>query len=288
MSIVGGLDLHRKQVTFDVLDTATGQVARGRICPSNRETFRGWLERFAGRQVDLAVEGCTGWRFVVEECRAAGVRAHLAEPAEVAGLRGRRRHPKTDRLDAQHLRELLETGTLPHSWIPPTLVLETRAKVRLYKDLLDERGGWLQRVQAVFYHHGVPAQHDLLHGDRDRLARLHGLSPSGRQAVTVALRVIDALDGELALLRAELTEFARGQAGCRALQHESRARVRPAAVGGDLGRARRHPAVPHLPQRRAAHRPGHHRLLLRRQALPRPPGPAPSQIRPGAAALGAV
>jgi len=220
MSIVGGLDLHRKQVTFDVVDTATGQVARGRICPSNRETFRGWLERFAGRQVDLAVEGCTGWRFVVEECRAAGVRAHLAEPAEVAGLRGRRRHPKTDRLDAQHLRELLEAGTLPHSWIPPTLVLETRAKVRLYKDLPDERGGWLQRVQAVFYHHGVPAQHDLLHGDRDRLAHLHELSPSDRQAVTVALRVIDALDGELALLRAELTEFARGQAGCRALQHE--------------------------------------------------------------------
>jgi transposase len=133
MSIVGGLDLHRKQITFDVVDTVTGQVSRGRICPSNRETFRGWLGRFAGQQVELAVEGCTGWRFVVEECRAVGVRAHLAEPAEVAGLRGRRRHPKTDRLDAQHLRELLEAGTLPRSWIPPTLVLEMRAKVRLYR-----------------------------------------------------------------------------------------------------------------------------------------------------------
>ena len=26
MSIVGGLDIHRKQITFDYLDTVTGQV----------------------------------------------------------------------------------------------------------------------------------------------------------------------------------------------------------------------------------------------------------------------
>ena len=28
MSIVGGLDIHRKQITFDYLDTVTGQVRR--------------------------------------------------------------------------------------------------------------------------------------------------------------------------------------------------------------------------------------------------------------------
>jgi transposase len=42
------------------------------------------------------VEGCTGWRFVIEECQAAGVVGHLAEPADVAGLQGRRRHAKTE------------------------------------------------------------------------------------------------------------------------------------------------------------------------------------------------
>ena len=97
MSIVGGLDLHRKQITFDVLDTDTGRLLRGRIAPANRELFRGWLAQFAGQQTDLAVEGCTGWRFVVEECQATGVRAHLAEPADVAGLKGGRQHAKTDR-----------------------------------------------------------------------------------------------------------------------------------------------------------------------------------------------
>ena len=31
LPIVGGLDIHRKQITFDYLDTVTGQVCRGQI-----------------------------------------------------------------------------------------------------------------------------------------------------------------------------------------------------------------------------------------------------------------
>jgi hypothetical protein len=43
MSIVGGLDIHRKQLTFDYLDTVTGQVVRGQVAPADREHLRGWL-----------------------------------------------------------------------------------------------------------------------------------------------------------------------------------------------------------------------------------------------------
>src|SRR5450631_4181309 len=82
MPIVGGLDIHRKQITFDYLDTVTGQVRRGQIAPADREHLRAWLARFAGcEDVAFAAEGCTGWRYVAEELAAAGVAAHLAEPA---------------------------------------------------------------------------------------------------------------------------------------------------------------------------------------------------------------
>ncbi len=73
----------------------------------------------------------------------------------MAGLKGRRQHAKTDRLDARHLRELLEARKLPECGIPPHHVLEIRAKVRLYKDLLDERSGWQQRVHATLFHLGA-------------------------------------------------------------------------------------------------------------------------------------
>ena len=80
MPIVSGLDIHRKQLTFDYLDTVTGEARRGQITPADRAHL---AARFAGRDdVAFAMEGCTGWRYVVEELAAAGVTAHLGEPAD--------------------------------------------------------------------------------------------------------------------------------------------------------------------------------------------------------------
>jgi transposase len=58
MAIVGGFDVHRRQVTFDYADTGTGQVRWGRISPACRETLRAWLERFAGRDARCATPTC--------------------------------------------------------------------------------------------------------------------------------------------------------------------------------------------------------------------------------------
>jgi transposase len=218
MGIIGGLDVHRSQITYDWIATGTGQRQRGRLAPANREHLRVWLEQFAGRPAAFALEGCTGWRYVVEELKRAGVDAHLAEPADTSAARGPKRRAKTDQADARHLRELLATGRLPESWIPPAHVLEVRTLVRCYKALADEHTAWLQRVHATLFHHGVPAERNLLAPDRrERLERGSGLSPAARQLVTVALRTLDQLDAELDLLRGELTRFARRQPGCRAL-----------------------------------------------------------------------
>src|SRR4051812_20832757 len=126
-----GLDQHRGQVTADWIDTATGEVRRGRISPAHREPVRAFLARFGDQQLEVALEATTGWRFLVEELRAAGARVHLAEPAETGALRGPKKRAKNDRADARHLRELLMIARLPESWIPPDHILDLRAKVRL-------------------------------------------------------------------------------------------------------------------------------------------------------------
>ena len=80
MPIVGGLDIHRKQITFDYLDTVTGQVRRGQISPADRAHLRAWLARFAGREdVAFAVEGCTGWRYVALRREALIVRVEVRD-----------------------------------------------------------------------------------------------------------------------------------------------------------------------------------------------------------------
>jgi transposase len=85
MSMVCGLDLHRGQITFDALEVSSGEVWKGRLWKPDRHRFRRWLEdevspRSGGGQVAIAVEGCTGWRYVVEEIEAVGFDAHVAEP----------------------------------------------------------------------------------------------------------------------------------------------------------------------------------------------------------------
>ena len=86
--IVMGLDQHRAQITAEWIDAATGEIGRARVTPAHRESVRRFLGRFVGRELEVALEATTGWRFVVEELRAVGARAHLAEPAETSGLRG--------------------------------------------------------------------------------------------------------------------------------------------------------------------------------------------------------
>ena len=217
MSIVGGLDVHRAQITFDHLDTETGEVEVGRVVPATRAGFREWLAGLDAEGAVFATEGCTGWRFVVEELQRAGATAHLAEPADTATLRGRKKRAKTDRADARHLRSLLVEDRLPESWIPPAHVLEVRSTGRVYVAVMNQRRAWQQRIQAQLFHQGVAKRTGLL--TAAGRAHLHDaeLSAAGRQMVEVALRIIDALGVEADLLRDELKDFARRQPGCRAL-----------------------------------------------------------------------
>ena len=133
MTMVGGLDVHRQQITFDYVDN-DGLVRWGQIRPATRKTLRSWLaEHCPDGDAEFALEGCTGWRFIAEECAAAGVKVHVADPAEVATRRSSKRRAKTDRIDAHQLRQLLESGEVPESWIPPHVVLEVRERVRREK-----------------------------------------------------------------------------------------------------------------------------------------------------------
>jgi hypothetical protein len=66
--------LHRQPITFDYVVRETGEVARGRIAPADRERLRVWLARLGDEGGDVVVGGCTGWRFVEEEVQAAGLR----------------------------------------------------------------------------------------------------------------------------------------------------------------------------------------------------------------------
>lgn len=225
MAMVGGLDLHRQQITFDVADVESGDVWRGRVWQPDRERFRRWLRndltrRAGGGPVALAVEGCTGWRYVVEEIEAAGFEAHLAEPADTQAKRGPKGRAKTDRTDAALLRRLLQNGELPASWIPPEPVLEWRERVRLYLSLVNQRTVWCQRIHAELYQHGVAVPEGAVRTPATRAMLADPalqLSAAARQRIRVGYSMIDATDAEALPLKKDLQRFGERQPACRAL-----------------------------------------------------------------------
>src|SRR5215204_1344310 len=221
MDIVGGFDVHRKQITFDYIEMVSGEVHRGRIQPADRENLRLWLERFTesfpAQHAAIAVEATTGWRYVVEELRRAGVAAHLAEPAETRSLQGRKKRAKTDRLDAGHLRDLMVIDRLPESWIPPDHIREIRTLMRLRHSLIEERTTHKQRIHAQLLHNGYPqiSNLDSMEG-RAHLEDME-LPAAARKVVDLSLAMIEHINEELAPIEKELRAYARSQAGCKAL-----------------------------------------------------------------------
>jgi transposase len=242
MRIVCALDVHRRQITYAIVDVRSGRLSRGRITPATRESVREWLARFDSlHDVHFALEGTTGWRFVAEEVARAGHRAHLADPAETAVKRGRKRRAKTDRADCDLLLRLLSARELPQSWIPPVQILELRTRVRLRKTLVDERTAWQQRLQAQLFHQGVPpGLRPRTRAGREALAKVE-LSPAGRELVSLALRMIDRIERELEPLDRALSLYARRQPGCRELiaRLYGVGPVTATAIVAELGDARR-------------------------------------------------
>jgi transposase len=217
MTIVGGLDVHRQQITFDYADSATGEVQRGRVVGGTREVLREWLHGVEGPG-DFALEATTGWRYVAEELAAAGFQPHLADPAETAARKSPKRRAKTDKSDARHLRMLLAEGRLPEAWIPPAHILELRAQVRLRKSIVEERTEWTQRIRATLMHHGVmtPTAGVLALSSREWLLGLE-LSASARRTIDVGITMIDILSDQTAPIDRLVRTYARHQPGCRAL-----------------------------------------------------------------------
>ena len=191
----------------------------------------------------MALEATTGWRFVVEELRRIGAGVHLAEPAETSALRGTKKRAKNDRSDARHLRELLMAGRLPESWIGPDHILDLRARVRLRHSLVDDRGEWQQRMQAVLYHHGVPKRADLLTNENRAWVCQLPLPATGREQIAVGLAMVDAIDLQLQPIDKELCAYARRQVGCRALRrHYGIGALTSVTVLAELGDVRRFPS----------------------------------------------
>ena len=240
MPIVGGLDVHRSQITYDYVDLRTGEESRGMIRPATRDEVRAFLATFGRKSAAFALEGTTGWRFIVEELRRAGMEAHLAEPAETRARRGPKRRAKTDRADARLLRDLLLAGNLPESWIPPDHLADLRTTVRLRRALVAEKSGWLRRMHAQLFHHGLALPPNLQTGAGREYLATAVVPSAARQVLDIGCSMLEELDAQVMLVDAKLFPLARQLPGCQVLCRQwGIGPVLAATILAELGDTRR-------------------------------------------------
>jgi hypothetical protein len=269
VSIIGGLDLHRAQITYDWIDTDTGQTRQGQLAPASREHLRGWLERFAGQQATFA------WRAVP----AGGMWLRNSSwPGSPRTWPSRPTPARCGAADATPRPTGLTLATSATcSWGVAARVVDpagARARGSHPGPAVQGPGRSAHRLAAAhpcgLFRHGVPAESDLLVAERrQRLTRGAGLTLAAQQAVLLALRMIDAIDAELDLLRAELA-------------HLARRRGVPQRPPADHSQDHQRPAVPGPPQ------DTRHRAAVRLSAAgrardqdPRVGGVGDRRVRPG-------
>lgn len=216
--LYAAIDIHKHVFLAAALDQASGEVVEARF-PATREALAAWATEWDGKLAAVAIEATCGWRWAARELQARGIEVRLAEPAQARALKGKKRHAKTDRLDARWLAVLLAKEMLPGSWLPPEDIQRLRDLTRLRQALRHDRTRWAQRLHAILMHEGWPCSRSELLTTKGRrwLAAL-ALDRHARRIVDVHAEMINVIEEQMAEIDRELRLLARDDKRLLALQ----------------------------------------------------------------------
>jgi transposase len=201
-----GLDVHKRQVTFCILDSQ-GQVAqRGKVVCS-----RDSLERFASSALQstdqVVLEATTNTWAVVEILEPHVERVVVSNPLRTRAIASAK--IKTDKIDARVLAELLASGFLPEVWQPDAETRRYRALSSRRASLVADRTAIKNRLHSILAMRliEIPAARLWSPGGRKWLDQLE-LDPEGRQMLDSDLRLLDAVESEIAELELVMAKSA--------------------------------------------------------------------------------
>jgi len=148
--------------------------------------------------IEVAVEACNGWYWVVDELEKMGAKVHLAHPLKTKLIAEAK--VKTDKIDAKALYDLLRTGFLPESYIASGQIRETREVHRHRAALVKIRTSVKNRVHSLLAKHGIFFKISDLFGVKGRLSLkkvMPTLKPVYKEELKRYLALIDWLNTEI-------------------------------------------------------------------------------------------
>ena len=194
-----GIDIHKRSWKVHcATDLFSGRTFSMSPDP---EGLREYVSKhFPDHEVSTAYEaGCCGYR--AHRCfEGYGWRSLVVNPADIF-RRGKERHTKTDRIDAQLIARELKDGRLESICVPDRCREQLRSLFRRRNDLVKDMRQIKSyiKMQLLYYGIQVPGQYDndhWSHGFRDWLDGLEFEYDAGKEVLRSRMRTFRFVDQE--------------------------------------------------------------------------------------------
>ena len=194
-----GLDVHKREITFCIVDAGGSVVDRGKFV-LNRSTLRNFIRDRLHRDDQVALESTTNCWAVVDVLRPRVARVLVSNPMATKAIAQSK--IKTDKVDAFVLAQLLRCDFLPEVWQPDVATRQRRQLSGRRASLVGQRTQMRNRIHSVLAMRLIePPAKTSLFGKAGR-AWLDALTEDeidrdGLEMIAADLRLLDALQLEI-------------------------------------------------------------------------------------------
>jgi transposase len=149
-----GIDLHKKTSAWVVIDDKRNEMWKSTVAchPEDISIAIGKIP-VSPKEVQVAIEPVTGWRWVTKQLGEAGMEVHIAHPRKIRLIA--ESNQKNDKNDALMLAELLRSGYFPESRRVSDEVFEMRTMLRDRAYVVSLRTGVKNRIHGIATTHGL-------------------------------------------------------------------------------------------------------------------------------------
>jgi transposase len=208
-----GCDLHARQQTLAMLDTATGEVVNVTLTHEGHKVreFYSTLPR----PVCVGIEATGSMQWFVNLIEELGTESRVGHPAEIRAAEPRKQ--KHDRRDADLILKLLVENRFPAIWMPTKQLLDLRALLRHRHQWVRIRTRIQNALQSIALANGLRRGPSLWSRDGQNTIASLPLAPHTAYRRSELQAMYVKFEAEIEKLNQRVEEQACGRPGARLL-----------------------------------------------------------------------
>ena len=208
-----GCDLHARQRSLAMLETATGEMVNLTLKHEGNEVREFYSQ--LPRPVLVGIEATGSMHWFLNLMDELGIECRVGHPATIRAAAPRKQ--KNDRLDADLILKLVAENRFPAIWLPTKELLDLRALVRHRHQWVRMRTRIQNALQAIALANGLRRGPSLWSYDGQAKIALLSLLPHTAYRRSALQAMYQKMDEEIEKLTQQVAEQAGQRSGARRL-----------------------------------------------------------------------